>query len=215
MFAEAFLLDLGRRLALSLATDLVKGLGVRIAGGFGEPEVERALEDALAEALAASLPHALAEGVEDVEDTGNLRQHFEGLVTDFLTSEAVVAELTLLLDPRPGVFIDTRRLAESFPYERADFPDLDLERFLDRTTSGPTTSSSASSGATRTPTSATRPTRRWCAWRGCGSRAPPPCRGPTPEAPAGRDRAPTPRDWPARRRSSPAGRGSPRAPPAR
>ena len=133
MFAEASLLDLGRRLAQSLATNVVRGLGARIAGSFRDPEVDRALKDALADALVESLPHALPE-FEDAGtgDAGMLRQHFENLLTEFLTSEPVVVELTLLLDPRPGVFIDTRRLADGFPYERADFPGLELECFLDR-----------------------------------------------------------------------------------
>ena len=48
-----------------------------------------------------------------------------------MKSDPVVVELTLLLDPRPGVFIDTKKLAGSFTYEIDDFPGLNLKRFLD------------------------------------------------------------------------------------
>jgi hypothetical protein len=128
---EAFLLALAKSLSVSLAKDVVQALGARIVGRFRDPEVQRALQTALADALTASLPDAFPD-VDDTADTGHRRQHFEGLLTDFLASDDVVAELTLLLDPRPGVFVDSKRLATSFDYERADFPELDLERFLDR-----------------------------------------------------------------------------------
>ncbi len=67
MFAEVFLIGL----AQALATDLVKGLGSRIAKGFRDPEIDRALGEALGDALAASLPHALpGSGETDDADIG-------------------------------------------------------------------------------------------------------------------------------------------------
>ncbi|MCP4655667.1 MAG: NACHT domain-containing protein, partial [bacterium] len=129
MSLETFLVGLGSRLAQSLAGDLVKGLGIRAARGFGEPVVDQALKTALGEAMNATLPHALPKETPDTEE---LREHFKGLLEDFLKSRDVLAELTLLLDPRPGTLPNAKRVVDSFAttYAAADFPEMDLEAFL-------------------------------------------------------------------------------------
>jgi HEAT repeat protein len=93
-----YLPGLTEKIAISLTLDLLKSAGVGVRRRLSKGETEKALQASVAAALSAALA---AQNLVTID-----HDHFSSLFEGFFRREAVIEELSQLLDPRPGVEID-------------------------------------------------------------------------------------------------------------
>ncbi|HEX3529595.1 MAG TPA: hypothetical protein VH988_21250, partial [Thermoanaerobaculia bacterium] len=119
-----FLSGLGEKIALSLAMKLVKSSAAKIKRTFSASDAQKA--------LTASIASALKEALE-AQQLGEIdHDHYAGLFERYFRREAVMDELVLVLDPRPGIEPDFAILSEELADEidKDHIPHFAADAFL-------------------------------------------------------------------------------------
>lgn len=120
-----FMTGLGEKIAISLAVKLVEASAGKVRKLFSASETQKALQRSIATALDKAL------AAQDLEKI--YQDHYSTLFEEFFQRDAVVDELSQLLDPRPDLELDFKVLAREFQEAGGDadlIEHFDLDAFL-------------------------------------------------------------------------------------